>query len=103
MVTKPVDLGDGLRFARKGDAEAHFRAILNSYFPGDVVSKEHEKDLMRLIKHHADYVEKVGVGVKEIFVDDAPAEKPGHTKCFYIRRTDNSKIDFSLRECFRNL
>ena len=65
MVAKPFVI-DTRAFAKKGDAVAYFREMLNRYRPGDLVSEPDTLDLKALLKHHTEHRAKVGVGIGHI-------------------------------------
>ncbi len=54
-------------------------------------------DLVALLDRHDEKVEKIGDGIAYFEVNRPPAEYPPFTKqCFWIVRTDGSKIDMSI-------
>ena len=86
-------------FDKFGDAQAFFKEILNRYPIGGLVIGTDKADLRALLKRHSEEAEKVGCGVDHFVVDNGP---PGHdiaTRCFWIVRTDGSRIDFSYGHC----
>jgi Protein of unknown function (DUF3223) len=86
-------------FEKAGDATSFFSAMLNRYSVGAYVSDADAKDLMALLKRHNERDEKIGPGIDHFEVDAAP---DGHTgKCFWIVRTDSSRIDFSYKHCLQ--
>jgi hypothetical protein len=100
---KPVNL-DTRSFETQGEAAAFFSAILKQYKPGDRVRSEHEPDLRALLKRHTEYQGKLGPGIAYFFVDlpgdpedKAKLRSPG--QCFWVRRTDGTKDDFSIGNC----
>jgi hypothetical protein len=84
-------------FTKAGDATIFFRRMLNRYSIGDRVSEEDAADLRSLLKRHEEMDEKTGSGIDHFVVDYAPEEYSG--QCFWIVRTDGSKIDFSFKHC----
>ena len=87
-------------FAKAGDATAFFREILNRYGIGDRVSAEDAADLSALLERHDERDEKIGKGIAGFEVNNPPADAPPFsTRCFWIVRTDGSKIDFSYPHC----
>lgn len=84
-------------FAKAGDAQAHFKTMLNSYPLGSPVLGTDKEDLKALLKRHHEYDEKVGCGIDHFVVDMDPQGSP--TRCFNIVRTDGSRIDFSYKHC----
>jgi hypothetical protein len=96
MPSKPVSIATR-DFKSQSDAMAFFKAMLNRYKPGDRVAGVDAFDLAALIERHAEYGEKVGVGVNrfEVMTTDQG------TQCFRIVRSDGSGTDFSYPHCVR--
>lgn len=86
-------------FEKAGDATDFFRAVLHRYSVGGYVSDADAKDLHALLDRHDERDEKVGVGIDHFEVDAAPDGYAG--KCFWIVRTDDSRIDFSFTHCLK--
>lgn len=84
------------KFEKAGVAVSFFQEMLNRYSIGDRVSGEDEEDLKALLKRHDERLEKEGVGVSHFEVGAAP-EHP--TNCFWLVRTDQSRIDISFMHC----
>ena len=82
-------------FAKAGDGTKFFSAMLNRYSVGEVVSQANSVDLIALIKRHDELEEKTGVGIVRFEVAVAPDGHEG--RCFWIVRTDGSRIDFSFK------
>ena len=95
MPAKPVNVGS-LAFARKGDANAFFRKMLNKYDLGDKVSIDDAEHLTYLIAMHPEANEKIGVGIESFSVRTADYG----TRCFWINRTDGTTIRFSFMSCY---
>jgi hypothetical protein len=51
------------KFAKKADALAYFKEMLNRYRPGDRVSDTDTQDLSALLEHHTEFTEKTGAGI----------------------------------------
>lgn len=89
-----------LVFERAGDATQHFSAMLNRYGIGQQVNADDHNDLLALIERHDERDEKVGRGIAAFEVNRAP--DPEHpNNCFWIVRTDGSRIDFSFPHCLK--
>lgn len=87
-------------FDKAGDATTFFREMLNRYGIGDRVSEEDALDLSALLERHDERDEKVGEGIAGFEVNVPPDDVPQLSKkCFWIVRTDGSKIDFSIGHC----
>jgi hypothetical protein len=84
-------------FDKAGDGTKFFSAMLNRYSIGEIVSPVDALDLTALLKRHDEMDEKVGTGIAHFEVAAAPDGHDG--KCFWIVRSDGSRIDFSLKHC----
>ncbi len=81
---------------------AFFTAILNRYKIGDRVSTEDAADLFALIARHDELEEKAGTGIVGFEVNTPPNDVPQFSeRCFWIVRSDDSKIDFSIKHCLK--
>ena len=83
------------QFAKKGDAVAFFRAMLNRYKPGERVSEEDGKDLAELLRRHPESKEKIGPGIDHFEVMSADYS----TQCFWVVRSDETIERFSFVAC----
>jgi Protein of unknown function (DUF3223) len=87
-------------FDKAGDATAFFKEMLNRYRIGDRVSDEDAVDLSALLERHDDRDEKVGTGIAGFEVNNPPADAPPYsTRCFWVMRTDGTKLDISYKHC----
>jgi hypothetical protein len=84
-------------FEKAGDGTKFFSDMLNRYSIGAIVSPIDSLDLTALLSRHDEITEKVGVGIDHFDVAAAPDGHDG--KCFWIVRTDGSRIDFSFKHC----
>ena len=92
-MAKKVTLGGGLEFKTRKAAFDFFKEILWSYDEGEAVTdRVHASALTRLIENHPERKVKVGEGIQYFYVDRG-GEHP--TRCFHIRRVDESTTDFS--------
>ncbi|MEH3116370.1 MAG: DCL family protein [Methylorubrum populi] len=91
---KPVVL-DTRSFDNQKMATAFFKSMLNRYRPKQRVSDEDAADLAGLLKRHAEYEEKVGVGIDHFEVMSAEFG----TQCFRLVRVDGTGEDFSYPHC----
>lgn len=85
-------------FEKAGDGTAFFKEMLNRYPLGATVSAADAKDLDALMERHDERDEKIGVGVDHYEVQAGPE---GFTRCFWIVRTDGSRIDISYLHCLK--
>lgn len=89
-------------FDKAGDATAFFKEMLNRYGMGDRVSEADALDLAALLDRHDERDEKVGKGVAGFEVNDPPTDVPQFSKrCFWVVRSDGTKIDFSIGHCLQ--
>jgi len=87
-------------FDKVGDAKAFFTAMLKRYEIGKRVSSEDVADLSALLDRHDELEEKVGTGIAGFEVNIPPKDVPQFSKrCFWVIRSDGSKIDFSIGHC----
>lgn len=97
----PVNLPNGRSWPKKGDAASHYREMLNRYAVGSRVNNPSDhSDLAALITVYDAVVPKGeptkgGCGI-DYFERDLDRDHPGHTACFFVVRTDGTRIDFSL-------
>lgn len=96
-----ITLPNGKTWPRKGDAEAHFKAIFGRYAIGArVVDPSDHGDLAALLEVYDSVLPvgkptKSGAGIAH-FEKRPDVDHPGHTACFFVIRTDGSSIDFSI-------
>ena len=84
-----------LNFKYKKDAIAYFKNILNSYKRKESLNERDFQDVVNLLAIHPDAENKVGVGIKEIIIDETKYK----TKCFNAIRRDSSQEIFSYLKC----
>ncbi|SFO20104.1 DCL family protein [Sphingomonas sp. OK281] len=84
-------------FTKVGDARKFFSEMLQGYSVGDRIDDEDTSHLTALLRRHDEEVEKVGSGIAHISVGPAPDYI--NERCFWITRTDGSRIDFSYQHC----
>lgn len=94
MPAKPISFGS-LHFAKKGDAAAYLKDMLNRYEVGDKVGADDTRVLMAALALHPEAAVKVGCGIKHFSVRSADFG----TKCFWVNRTDGSTEKFSYASC----
>ena len=89
-------------FDKAGDATAFFKEMLNRYAIGDRVSAADAADLSALVERHDERDEKVGAGIAGFEVNAPPDDVPQFSqRCFWIVRSDGTKIDFSIGHCLK--
>ncbi|MEB2233034.1 DCL family protein [Xanthomonas campestris pv. campestris] len=89
-----VVLGD-IEFRTMTIAQSHFSRMLQGYRIGDLVSEDHSKLLLELLKRHPEARAKIGVGVHHFEVMDGGM----NSQCFAVHRVDGSFEDFSYKTC----
>lgn len=94
MPAKPITIGS-LYFAKRTDAYAFLKAILNRYDIGDKVSAADEQVLHAALALHPKAHEKIGCGVTGFSVRSAEFG----SKCFWINRRDGTTDKFSYKSC----
>lgn len=103
MAKHPVTLGS-LTFDSKKDAAIHIIQILDLNI-NQTIGGEDLEVILSLLEHHPNYEEKVGSGIKRIFVEQKSSTYGTNVKpwrCFYIERFDASVVDFSYDNCLKN-
>lgn len=93
----------GTTFRTKGAAKKRVQEILHGAVPGVPLAGEEHAIIQGLLQRHEHVDEKVGVGLKEIYVDLAPMGSPWGGNCFYVRRVDDSTTDFGYTKCFNKM
>lgn len=89
-------------FGKAGDATAFFAAMLNRYAIGERVNADDAADLAALLQRHDERDEKIGNGIAGFEVNLPPDDVPQFSKrCFWIVRSDGTKIDFSYGHCLK--
>ena len=98
-MAKPVQLSNGRSWHTQSAAKAHFKEILNRHVDGQrVIASADHSDLLALLEAYdleiPEHAKKSGSGVAHFF-RDRDQEHNGLTSCFFVRRTDDTSIDFS--------
>jgi hypothetical protein len=90
----------GVIYADINKVKSKARAILNLKKDGEKLTGNDEEFMKQLIKQH----EKHALKMKN-FVSFEVGEHPDHekTRCFFVVRKDESKEDFSVSKCIKNL
>jgi len=98
MPKRTIQVG-ARRFESYREAHDVFADILHNYSPGSRVSDAHGELLMALLERHDDRDDKIGVGIDHFEVSNAPFNLPN--LCFWIVRTNGTRIDFSFPHCLK--
>jgi hypothetical protein len=97
----PVKLDNGRSWPQKGLATKHFSEMLGRYVVGErVLDSEDNSDLTSLLKVYdatvlAGETTKAGCGIA-YFEKGVDLDHQGNTVCFFVVRTNGTRIDFSL-------
>lgn len=91
---QPIEIA-GVPFSKKSAALSYMRGILTKYHPEEMISKVDARFMAKALENHPDASEKIGLGVKSIFVRRADYG----TKCFWVERLDGAEVKFSYKYC----
>lgn len=94
MTAKPITI-QHLSFQTRDAARAHFTEMLKRYPLRGTVSGQDHDDLRALLDLHSEASAKIGPGVDHFEVDFDGFKY----RCFYVVRTDMTRIDFSINNC----
>lgn len=95
---KKYGLGE-YEFPTQGAAREAVSRILYTRPRNRPLSQEDVALLSALFAQHPQAHDKIGAGIAEIRIESAPGY--GNQPCFFLYRTDGSRVDISYRECFR--
>ena len=101
MVTKPVHLSNGMSFEKAGDAEAFFRAILNSGEMLTPISSEQREALNQLFNDYCSATEWQMPAAPQEYFRDWNRAKERSTKSFFVRYDNGFVDDFSYIKAVR--
>ena len=80
------------------EARTYAHDILAKYKKGETVTDQERDFLIFVLKlRGSDGLEKIGAGIKRIYVDNNKFEN----LCFHLERIDGSTDDFSYLKCFK--
>ena len=75
--------------------------IRAAYSPGETITDAlHTRAVMDLLQCHVDRAQKIGAGIKRLFVDYAP-DHP--SLCFWVERVDGVATDFGVPSCLQGI
>lgn len=87
----------GTQFNSKKSVIEYVRENIHSKYPDhQVLSGEHLRFMVALLRHHPWSDQKIGVGVREMWIQ--PNENYP-TRGFWLEREDGTKTDFSFYRC----
>lgn len=101
MVSKPVELRNGLKFTKAGDAEAYFRQILHA---GQLQAYLVSDEAMAVDALFRDYCEATSwemPGEPEQYFRDWNKAPDRTTKSFFVEYTSGATDDFSYIKAIR--
>jgi pantothenate kinase len=85
-------------FSSKDALRGKVKAILEKYSLGEHLNSYDSEFMMAVFEMHPRFEIKKGSGIISVYVGRGAY----NSKCFYLKRTDNSVIDISFRECFNS-
>ncbi|EKQ70349.1 Protein of unknown function (DUF3223) [Leptolyngbyaceae cyanobacterium JSC-12] len=97
---KPVDLGI-VKYETKAEATRNIKFLLKKNINKQLRGREFEI-IRALLDRHPQANEKIGNGVKAIFVKRTQNQQgvnKSNCYCFYVQRLDGSSVDFSYEVC----
>jgi hypothetical protein len=91
----------GRTFTSRAKVRMWMAEIRGRYAPGETIADpEHVRAVTDLLQCHVDREQKIGVGVKRLFVDYAP-DHP--SLCFWVERLDGVATDFGVPSCLEGI
>jgi hypothetical protein len=75
-----------------------YKNILSRYAIGEYLIGKDFDAVLNLLKQHPNAEEKIGVGIKDLLVDDSGYGRYSG-KCFHLIRQDGTKENFSYLKC----
>jgi len=85
----------GNSFPTKKAVATHVRAVVERYLDHVDLAEEDFSFLQELLTHHPWAAQKMGAGVKRIWIADSGRKN----RCFFLERVDGSRTDFSWLQC----
>lgn len=86
----------GKEFKNKEEIKKYVRGITSKYKDYTLLEKEDMDFMMEIIKLHDEAEDKIGCGIKNIWIKKNP---PYNTRGFWFTREDNTQSDFSWVKC----
>lgn len=91
----------GRNFSSKDKVRRWMGEICSAYGPGETITDpEHIRAVTDLLQCHVDREQKIGAGIKRLFVDEAP-DHP--SLCFWVERVDGISTDFGVPSCLQGI
>lgn len=89
----------GMKFGSKKELVEYVRSniLYGQYAYGEDLAEEHFKFMLSLLCLHPCGDQKIGVGVKKIWIQ--PTSLIGSNCCFWLERLDGTRTDFSFLKC----
>ena len=86
-------------YANKKEIHKYFKEVKSFYKPGDILTSEHQLEVIELLSHHPKAIDKIGCGIKLMYVD----YKDFGTVCYYLKRKDGTHESFSYIHCINKM
>jgi Protein of unknown function (DUF3223) len=91
----------GHSFSSRDKVRRWMGEIRAAYSPGETITDSaHVRAVTDLLQCHVDRAQKIGAGIKRLFVDYAP-DHP--SLCFWVERADGVTTDFGVPSCLRGI
>jgi hypothetical protein len=91
----------GRTFTSRDKVRMWMAEIRGAYAPGETITEPaHVKAVSDLLQCHVDREQKIGAGIKRLFVDYAP-DHP--SLCFWVERVDGVATDFGVPSCLQGI
>lgn len=91
--SRAISLG-GTLFLTKKDAASYIKFLLHSTETNQELTGTSLDIVKALLDRHPRAQDKIGTGVASIYV-----VQRNPSRCFFVRRTDGTEIDFSYQKC----
>jgi hypothetical protein len=91
----------GRTFTSRAKVRMWMAEIRAGYVPGETIADpEQVRAVTDLLQCHVDREQKIGAGIKRLFVDHAP-DHP--SVCFWVERLDGVTTDFGVPSCLEGI
>ena len=91
----------GRTFTSREKVRLWMGEIRAAYLPGETISDPaHRRAVTDLLQCHVDRAQKIGPGIKRLFVNFAPDHS---SVCFWVERIDGVATDFGIPSCLQGI
>jgi hypothetical protein len=91
----------GRTFTSREKVRFWMAEIRAAYLPGETITEPlHVRAVTDLLQCHVDRQQKIGAGIKRLFVNYAP-DQP--SLCFWVERIGGAKTDFGVPACLQGI